>query len=929
MIFDYNYVYFYIQNSTMKKTISFVCGILVLCMIAENINFIYAEDETNTLLTIEKNLDEDKELIANVTPNNLKDDNKTEEVTADNEEISAINEEISESADEDNINSLDKGEEIQTFEIKQATQTIETSDYGIIRIKDPNNPWKWITIHDRNLWASATWAGVDESRDSFGYYFQWWNNYWFPSTGDIEKTTTTQVDASSYWPNTDNWYYSSDTFIKWNNDWSSVRNDNLRWWNGDSKDGNGRWYPLTNQEDRRGPCPENYHVPSIWEWSKLIEFRAAEYGSVSLSRDGNGLYKFWNDNQEAMNEFYSSFFVPKAWWRDNSATINNSNTLLLYWTSSPSGVYDAFRLYWDSSIINGQYINKREYAFPIRCFYNSYRLPVKITYNVNWWYRVDDESSDDKTITYTKINNNSDFSGDFVLWGVKRDNNCWEDWNKKCIFGWWYTLTGDEMWTWNISEDITLIAKWFTYDDKDISYSGVNFTIMDRNLWAEASWTGGNAYGYYLTWWDDDILCPEWYHIPSTWEWLWIKNLLSGDFNSDSIKDLLNLPFAGKIINNDAIETENAYYLTQNNDEMAYVKISDSDIEIQNFKDWERVSVRCFKDYNTWNIKFYTNGWDSINDISAINRREQWKDLPIPNRTNSHFLWWYNSNKKKIENNVNYKNEEEINLYAKWECIEWYQEKENVCEKIEKKSGWSSGWWGRWSSKDAISNSDSWDEKSTELQTWNKVDFITLSQNDSKSSSWTLTYQTKLDEEPVSVTPMDSSTSSQNDDITYPQEFMDAYNFAYKYWITSKSSIQDAKMYSPLTRIQMAKMLSNYAINVLWKHPDISKWTIKFDDVSNKLNKEYDNAVNLAYQLGIMWQNIKSKRFRPYDEVTRAEFATALSRLLYWAKDWKWKVKYYEPHITKLYNEWIISKNNPNIKEKRWYVMVMLWRNFH
>jgi hypothetical protein len=96
------------------------------------------------------------------------------------------------------------------------------------------------------------------------------------------------------------------------------------------------------------------------------------------------------------------------------------------------------------------------------------------------------------------------------------------------------------------------------------------------------------------------------------------------------------------------------------------------------------------------------------------------------------------------------------------------------------------------------------------------VDFITLSQNDSKSSSWTLTYQTKLDEEPVSVTPMDSSTSSQNDDITYPQEFIDAYNFAYKNWITSKSSIQDAKMYATLTRIQMAKMLSNYAINVVW-----------------------------------------------------------------------------------------------------------------
>ncbi len=131
-------------------------------------------------------------------------------------------------------------------------------------------------------------------------------------------------------------------------------------------------------------------------------------------------------------------------------------------------------------------------------------------------------------------------------------------------------------------------------------------------------------------------------------------------------------------------------------------------------------------------------------------------------------------------------------------------------------------------------------------------------------------------------------------------------------------------MYSPITRIQMAKMLSKYAINVLWKEPDVSKWVIKFDDVSSKLDKEYGNAVTLAYQLWIMWQNVKNNKFRPYDEVTRAEFATALSRLLYWTENWK--NKYYEPHITKLYNEWIINKTNPLIKEKRGYLMIMLMR---
>jgi hypothetical protein len=50
-----------------------------------------------------------------------------------------------------------------------------------------------------------------------------------------------------------------------------------------------------------------------------------------------------------------------------------------------------------------------------------------------------------------------------------------------------------------------------------------------------------------------------------------------------------------------------------------------------------------------------------------------------------------------------------------------------------------------------------------------------------------------------------------------------AYDFAHSYGITTKSSLEKAKLNSPLTRIQMAKMLSQYAINVLGKEPDVSK----------------------------------------------------------------------------------------------------------
>jgi hypothetical protein len=135
-------------------------------------------------------------------------------------------------------------------------------------------------------------------------------------------------------------------------------------------------------------------------------------------------------------------------------------------------------------------------------------------------------------------------------------------------------------------------------------------------------------------------------------------------------------------------------------------------------------------------------------------------------------------------------------------------------------------------------------------------------------------------------------------------------------------------MNSNITRIEMAKMLSYYAINVLWKTPDTSK-TIKFKDVSNRKDKQYDNWVTLAYQLWIMWQNVKNNKFRPNDEVTRAELVTSLSRMLYWTPEWtnKWTSKYYEPHMAKLYNEWIITNTDPNLKEKRWYLMTMLMRS--
>jgi hypothetical protein len=67
--------------------------------------------------------------------NHIEDENKIEEMPSNNERIN----EVIVEPDSQSLGSLDKGEEIQIFEINQVHQEIDTSDYGIIRIKDPNN----------------------------------------------------------------------------------------------------------------------------------------------------------------------------------------------------------------------------------------------------------------------------------------------------------------------------------------------------------------------------------------------------------------------------------------------------------------------------------------------------------------------------------------------------------------------------------------------------------------------------------------------------------------------------------------------------------------------------------------------------------------------------------------------------------------------
>lgn len=236
-----------------------------------------------------------------------------------------------------------------------------------------------------------------------------------------------------------------------------------------------------------------------------------------------------------------------------------------------------------------------------------------------------------------------------------------------------------------------------------------------------------------------------------------------------------------------------------------------------------------------------------------------------------------------------------------WECTftckAWYKLSNGQCVKK------SSSWWS------SSSSNKTWDTNTWNVTTWTN--------NTWTVETWTVETWTNNDEE--TVNPTDPQAVQENG---FTKEFNDAYEFAFANGITTMKSIEEAAMEDWLTRIAMAKMLSQYAINVLKKTPDTSK-ECKFGDVSAELDAQYDHGVTLACQLGIMWVWITD--FRPFDPVVRAEFGTALSRLLFGLADGE--EAYYTTHLAKLKEAWIIKNDDPTLEELRGYVMLMLMRS--
>ena len=128
----------------------------------------------------------------------------------------------------------------------------------------------------------------------------------------------------------------------------------------------------------------------------------------------------------------------------------------------------------------------------------------------------------------------------------------------------------------------------------------------------------------------------------------------------------------------------------------------------------------------------------------------------------------------------------------------------------------------------------------------------------------------------------------------------------------------------------MAKLIVNYVTNVLWREtpldtPTSCNWTD--NDWESSEIKFYAEK---ACALWVMW--IKMEKFQPNKIVSRAEFGTLLSRILWWDKyDVENPTRYnlyYIKHLNELKKNGImIQIENPLMRnELRKWIWVMLRR---
>ena len=175
----------------------------------------------------------------------------------------------------------------------------------------------------------------------------------------------------------------------------------------------------------------------------------------------------------------------------------------------------------------------------------------------------------------------------------------------------------------------------------------------------------------------------------------------------------------------------------------------------------------------------------------------------------------------------------------------------------------------------------------------------------------------------------------------YPEDIVSAYKYAYSLGVTTMPTIDNALLTGKLIRSHAAKILVNRTtkmlqyqvtgcdsviwdkLSIYWDNhtllcntflwsPSNKPWIYSngqrykitgcyFNDIDWE-SQELKWYIVQSCEMGLMWLDSKGKpmqSFSPRDIITKAQFATILSRFLWWSK-YNWGNPYYKRHIDAL-----------------------------
>ena len=422
----------------------------------------------------------------------------------------------------------DFGNDLVTGNITLYAHWIYDLPYGDLDVYmiDSNGSLIKYVMMDRNLWATGVYNKNFDSQNpsSFGFVYQWWNNYGFPrcngnGTCNYSPITDTQVSVDiveNYIPSK----FASSTWI-----WKNWSNGSKKSWYVSDNTLNHLWWNA-NTTDRQWPCPDGYHVPLTSETNDegwLFRVWGNIYDKTINRIEGNwSWFSFLSDDQKL---FTFQFLLPNAWAHKKGNTKEQEQNMCWdYWTATPSGREMARNMWFckdgqsDFYKKHGNFLftnnSQRNNWSTLRCFKNSTdsaNLDI-----VNWWKKG--------LITVHKVD------GVTTINAIKEPENTDANWTG-LIFGGWYTSQNFEpstMKTWGdtLSASVTtLYAKWdcpdglvYNSDNECISWVLVRFmdgeTEYTRSVvisWEEVSAPAINPIKawHIFTWWFE-----SWANLP-------------------------------------------------------------------------------------------------------------------------------------------------------------------------------------------------------------------------------------------------------------------------------------------------------------------------------------------------------------------------------------------------------------------------------